>query len=132
MEDQSPYLLVYGTLTRGFDNPFAARLRAHAVFTGEGFFSGKLYRISWYPGAVYEPESSAKVHGEIYQLPDFQKLIQELDAYEDVKEIESESLYVRRQIPVHLEDGKLLICWTYLYNQPLTDSLLLTSGRFTA
>ncbi len=131
MEAQSPYLFVYGTLMREFDNPFAARLRAEATFVGVGTFTGKLYRVSWYPGAVYESDSTTKVHGEIYQLHDFQKLIQELDDYEDVKETESESLYLRRQVAVQSESRGLLTCWTYLYNQSLTDSTLLTSGRFT-
>lgn len=132
MEAQSPYLFVYGTLMRDFDNPFAARLRAQATFIAEGFFLGKLYRVSWYPGAVYEPESISKVYGEIYQLADFHTLIHELDDYEDVKEQESESLYVRRQVPVRAESGAVLVCWTYLYNQPLAGATLLTNGKFTA
>ncbi|MPR34465.1 gamma-glutamylcyclotransferase family protein [Salmonirosea aquatica] len=131
MEAQPPYLFVYGTLMRGFDNPFAARLRAHSAFIAEGFFSGKLYRISWYPGALYEPKGTLKVHGEIYQLLDFQKLIRELDEYEDVKEIESESLYLRRQVPVQTESGDVFLCWTYLYNQSLAEATPLPDGRFT-
>ena len=54
MEAQSPYLFVYGTLMREFENPFATQLRARATFIAEGFFQGKLYRVSWYPGAVYD------------------------------------------------------------------------------
>jgi gamma-glutamylcyclotransferase (GGCT)/AIG2-like uncharacterized protein YtfP len=132
MEAQSPYLFVYGTLMRGFDNPFAAQLRAHATFVAEGYFPGRLYRISWYPGAVYEVESPTKVWGEIYQLLDFQNLIPKLDAYEDVQELDSESLYVRRQKPIWTENGSLFVCWIYLYNQSLTNALLLKNGKFTA
>lgn len=132
MEAQSPYLFVYGTLMRGFDNPFAARLHAHATFIAEGFFNGKLYRLSWYPGAVFEPESTTKIYGEVYQLHHFQRLIQELDDYEDVKEKEADSLYLRRQVPVCTENGSIFVCWTYLYNQSLDHATLLTSGKFTA
>ena len=131
MENQSPHLFVYGTLMRRFDNPFAARLHANATYVGEGFFSGTLYRVSWYPGAVYEPESLTRIYGEIYQLHDFQSLIPELDDYEDVKEKEEDSLYVRRQVPVHTGNGSIFVCWTYLYNQSLEKATLLTSGKFT-
>lgn len=131
MESQSPYLFVYGTLMKGFENPFAARLHTNATYVGAGFFSGMLYRLSWYPGAVFEPESTTKVYGEMYQLHDFQRLIQKLDEYEDIKEREEDSLYVRRQVPVHTENGSIFVCWTYLYNQSLENATLLTSGKFT-
>ena len=132
MEAQSPYLFVYGTLMRDFENPFATKLRAGATFIAEGFFPGELYRLSWYPGAVYGPESATKVYGEIYQLHYFQRLIQELDDYEDVKEREQDSLYIRRPIPIRTENGAIYICSTYLYNQSLDNATLLTSGKFTA
>ncbi len=132
MEIHSPYLFVYGTLMRGFDNPFAVRLHAHATFVAEGFFPGQLYRVSWYPGAVYEPESATKVYGEIYQLHDFQELMRELDDYEDVKEQEADSLYLRRLIPIQTENGALYTSWVYLYNQSLADATLLANGKFTS
>ena len=131
MENQSPHLFVYGTLMQGFDNSFAARLHANATYVGEGFFSGTLYRVSWYPGAVYEPESLTRIYGEIYQLHDFQSLVPKLDDYEDVKEKEEDSLYVRRQVPVRTGNGSIFVCWTYLYNQSLEKATLLTSGKFT-
>lgn len=132
MEIQSPYLFVYGTLMRGFDNPCAVRLHAHATLVAEGFFPGQLYRVSWYPGAVYEPKSATKVYGEIYHLHDFQGLMQELDDYEDVKEQEPDSLYVRRLVPVWTENGAIYTSWVYLYNQSLAHATLLASGKFTA
>lgn len=132
MEAQSPYLFVYGTLMLGFDNALATQLRTRAIFIADGFFSGRLYRVSWYPGAVYEPEGTLKVYGEIYQLLDFETLIQELDGYEDIKDQEHDSLYLRRQVPVRTENGSIFVCWAYLYNQSLANALLLTNGKFTA
>ena len=131
MEDQSPYLFVYGTLMRGFENSFSNQLRTQSTFIAEGFFTGTLYRLSWYPGAVYESASSTKVYGEIYQVFDFQKIIRALDDYEGVKEKEAESLYLRRQVPVYAENGAVFLCWTYLYNQSLENATPLTSGKFT-
>lgn len=115
---------------RGHDNPFAATLRVGAEWVGEGSFSGKLYRVDWYPGAVYSPKIKSRVWGEVYQLIDFEKLIPELDDYEDVLENKAASLYLRQQVPVQLTDGRYLDCWTYLYNQPTECLPLIEGGRF--
>ena len=116
---------------RGFGNPFSTKLCTASEFVGTGYFSGKMYRVDWYPGAIYDPESTSLVWGEIYQVFDFEKLITELDIYEDVLEDESASLYLRRQVPVQVDDGKQLTCWTYLYNQPTHRLPLVEDGRFT-
>ena len=117
---------------RGFANSFAATLRAGATFVRIGSFPGELYRVSWYPGAVYLPEHEGRVWGEVYQLHDFATLIRELDVYEDVFPDEARSLYIRRQVPVVLEEGSNLICWTYLFNQSLENATLIPDGRFFA
>ncbi len=117
---------------RGFDNPFAVRLHAGASFVGTGSFPGQLFRVSWYPGAVYAPEHSGQVWGEVFRLHDFATLIGELDEYEDVLPEESLSLYLRRRVPVSLDDGRELTCWTYLFNQSLENATLLADGRFYA
>lgn len=127
---KAQYLFVYGTLMRGYDNPFAAALRTGAEWVGEGSFSGKLYRLDWYPGALYLPGNELRVWGEVYQIFDFEKLIPDLDQYEDVMDDEAASLYLRRQVPVQLVDGQLLDCWTYLYNQPTEHLAIIKGGRF--
>ncbi|GAB2800059.1 gamma-glutamylcyclotransferase [Rhabdobacter roseus] len=128
---QPTYLFVYGTLMRGHANPFAQRLRQYATFVGLGTFPGVLYRIEWYPGAVYQPGAPGRVQGEIFELHEPARLLPELDAYEDVQEDPARSLYLRREVPVQVPDGRVLRCWTYLYNQP-TDALLrIESGLFT-
>lgn len=117
----------------GFDNPFASVLRSKSTLVGEGYFMGKLYRISWYPGAVYLPgdQDQSRVFGEIYQIHEFDDLIKKLDAYEEVCEDEIASLYLRKRVPVYQPDGSLVPCWTYLYNQHLHNLPLIESGRFT-
>lgn len=131
MSSKPQYLFVYGTLMREFDNPFSSILRAGSEFAGEGSFLGKLYRVDWFPGAVYLPEEKSCVWGEIYQVFDFEKLILELDKYEAVLDDEAASLYLRRQVPVQLADGQQLVCWTYLYNQPTGNLPVVEGGRFT-
>jgi len=124
------YLFVYGTLMKGFTNPFADKLNKLSDFVGKGSFPGLLYQVDWYPGAVYSEKSGFAVFGEIYKLQNPPQLLRELDEYEDVFEDESVSLYVRRVIPVKTENQKFLDCWVYLYNQPVADLAVITSGNF--
>lgn len=116
---------------RSYDNQYAVALRAGTEWVGEGSFPGKLYRVDWYPGAVYFPDVKSKVWGEVCRIFDFEKLIPELDDYEDVLDDESASLYLRRQVPVQLVDGQLLDCWTYLYNQPTGNLPIIEGGKFS-
>jgi gamma-glutamylcyclotransferase (GGCT)/AIG2-like uncharacterized protein YtfP len=122
-------LFTYGTLMQGFDNPYARKLRLSSNYIGKGYFNGKLYRVEWYPGAVFEPVSPTYVHGEIYQLasPD---ILKELDEYEDVLEDEAASLYVRKVVPVRNSREEVVPCWVYLYNKPVDDLPLIQDGYF--
>lgn len=99
MKQESSFLFVYGTLIRGFDNPFATRLRADATFVAEGTFPGQLYRVDWFPAAVYEVGRKSLVHGEIHEMAQPATLLAALDQYEEITEDESTSLYLRRAQP---------------------------------
>lgn len=130
MTSDPGYLFTYGTLMQGFSNPFAEKLHALSSYEGKGYFNGLLYRITWYPGAIYEEKSDSKVYGEIYRLTPDTELIKDLDEYEDVFEDEAASLYVRRVVPVTTESKSVIPCWVYLYNQPVKDCALLGDGHF--
>ncbi|MCE6990550.1 gamma-glutamylcyclotransferase [Dyadobacter sp. CY323] len=130
MFPENVYLFTYGTLKKGFKNPFAETLRFASVFEGEGYFNGRLYLISWYPGAVYDEMETAKVHGEAYRLTDTE-ILWELDEYEEVLGDEASSLYLRKVVTVTLQNGSEVPCWTYLYNQSVDGLPLISDGRFT-
>lgn len=115
---------------RGFDNPFATRLRAETEFVTEGTFPGQLYRVVWFPGAIYEAGSEQVVHGEIYEMAHPNALLIALDRYEEITEDASTSLYLRREVPVTTADGRVLSCQTYLYNRPTIVLSRIKSGRF--
>ncbi|MCF2446063.1 gamma-glutamylcyclotransferase [Dyadobacter sp. CY345] len=130
MAADTKFLFTYGTLMRGFPNPFAQRLHSLSTFEGSGTFPGLLYKISWYPGAIYDEDADSQVYGEIYRLEEKEILLKELDEYEDVLEDEILSLYVRKIIPIRMQDGTLISCWVYLYNQDLSSLLKIESGNF--
>lgn len=130
MRSATDYLFVYGTLLQGFDNDFAKVLHKQAQFQGNGSFPGMLYAVSWYPGATHDPTSATRVYGEIYKMTDAAAMLHLLDEYEEVTTDEQASMYLRRIIPITLEGGTVLNCWTYLYNQPVTHLLKIESGKF--
>jgi gamma-glutamylcyclotransferase (GGCT)/AIG2-like uncharacterized protein YtfP len=130
MTSSSDFLFTYGTLMQGFLNPFAQRLHTLSTFEGIGSFPGTLYKIDWYPGAHYKAESQNNVYGEVYRIVNPEILFPELDDYEDVFEEEEKSLYVRKIIPVLMEDQSIITCWVYLYNQSITNLEVIESGNF--
>jgi gamma-glutamylcyclotransferase (GGCT)/AIG2-like uncharacterized protein YtfP len=130
MPINSDFLFTYGTLMSGYDNQFAERLKNLSEFYDKGTFPGTLYKVSWYPGAVYQESSESVVYGEIYRLSDADQLLPELDEYEDVFDDETASLYLRKVVPVTLPDGTILHCWAYIYNQSVDDIEIISSGDF--
>lgn len=130
MSSHANFLFTYGTLMQGFSNPFAERLHTLSTFIGKGSFPGTLYKVEWYPGAVYQPENRNRIYGEVYKLTVPEILFPELDDYEDIFENEEKSLYLRRIIPVVMDGGSFLNCWVYLYNQEVKDLEIIKSGDF--
>lgn len=130
MSLSSDLLFTYGTLMQGFPNPFAQRLHTLSTFEGKGSFPGTLYKIDWYPGAHYEAESRNRVYGEVYRITDPEILLPELDEYEDVFEDEDQSLYVRKMIPVLMQNKSVIDCWVYVYNQSVKNLEIIKSGNF--
>ncbi len=128
--DPAPYLFVYGTLRRSFENPFSKQLQSSSTYIAEGTFPGSLYLVTWFPAAVYSPDSSLPVYGEIYRMNEPGRLLPALDEYEDVHADPEQSLYIRKMIPVLTPDKRIFNCWTYLYNRSVEGLQQLRSGRF--
>ncbi|GAB3268921.1 gamma-glutamylcyclotransferase [Larkinella harenae] len=117
------HMFVYGTLLSVSKVPMAEYFHQHSELCGTGFFSGRLYDLGTYPGAVYKAQSETVVHGEIYRLkPDFNPLLHRLDEYEGDE-------YIRAIVPVQTNSG-LVNCWTYLFSEPTDALTLIASGRF--
>jgi gamma-glutamylcyclotransferase (GGCT)/AIG2-like uncharacterized protein YtfP len=122
-------LFVYGTLMQGFQNGFARHLHANATLVGPANFRGRLYRISYFPGAIFDADAPGLVHGEIWRLHNPGDILQKLDHYEGVLPDDS-GLYIRREIPAQLANGTEILVQTFLYNRPLNTAKLVESGRF--
>jgi gamma-glutamylcyclotransferase (GGCT)/AIG2-like uncharacterized protein YtfP len=127
----SDLLFVYGTLMRGFDHPMARLLAVNADFIGEARCRGRLYLVKHYPGLVLSDDPTEAVFGELYRLHEVEAMLQEFDMYEACGDgLPPPTEYLRQMLSVTLADGSAREAWTYVYNWPVADLPLITSGKF--
>jgi gamma-glutamylcyclotransferase (GGCT)/AIG2-like uncharacterized protein YtfP len=126
----SNHLFVYGTLMRGFDHPMAKLLSRSAEFLGEARCQGRLYVVKHYPGLVLSDDADDAVFGELVRLRRPEELLATLDEYEGCGAGVASPQYLRRVLPVTLDDGTVSEAWTYVYNRPVAKLKRITSGRF--
>ena len=99
------YLFTYGTLMSGFNNSMALYLRKNAQLIAKAYFNGLMFDLGSYPGAIYESDTTHKVHGEVYQLLTNNDVIFEiLDVYEGINDPYF-NLYERKVIPVNVNNN---------------------------
>ncbi|MEJ5368406.1 MAG: gamma-glutamylcyclotransferase family protein [Bryobacteraceae bacterium] len=115
-------LFVYGTLKRGFPNPWSRRLWSQARYAGEASLPGRLYDLGAYPAFVESGEEGERVHGELALLPD-PHLLAELDFYEG-------SAYTRELRTVELHNGDRVEAWIYIFRAPLGGARPVAGGRW--
>ncbi|MAO64309.1 MAG: hypothetical protein CL666_04865 [Balneola sp.] len=125
-------LLVYGTLKKDFDNEVAQYLHRTQSFVGKGQFPGKLFKISFYPGAKYHPDSDSKVYGDVYRIIHQPKyLFQLLDEYEGIGDNRPGSAeFERREIPITIQ-GRSDVAYSYLFKGDHSGHPLIPSGVFS-
>lgn len=128
-------LFVYGTLKSdggtASAKPLRLALARHARLVGNAHCRGLLYRVSWFPALVPAPRASQRVYGELYQVLAPGPLLPLLDKFEGFDASSpARSDYLRRKMPVTLENGKTAPAWVYLYNRPVNGLELIESGVF--
>lgn len=120
-------VFVYGTLRRGGSNHF--RMEG-AEPIADGRISGRLYRISWYPGLVLD-ETGDDIVGEVYSVD--LEMLGNLDAFEGVSAGETEdSEYRRIQTTVTRADGETLKAWVWEWLGEVDEAQRLDHGDWLA
>lgn len=123
-------LFVYGTLMQNTNSRMARFLHDRARLLGTAYVTGKLYDLGSYPGAVYDPEASERIAGQIYQLAHPEEVFSILDHYEGVSDVSGvPGEYVRRLVPATL-NGTVTSCWMYQYNFDPGDLPQIPSGNY--
>jgi gamma-glutamylcyclotransferase (GGCT)/AIG2-like uncharacterized protein YtfP len=127
------YLFVYGSLTSTAGHRMGARLHGEARRIGAASMQGRLYRVSWYPGAVDSTDPAHRVHGEVWALDDPERTIAWLDDYEGIapgRGVSGE--YQRLERLVRLATGTEVAAWVYLYQGDVMRLPVISDGRWRA
>jgi gamma-glutamylcyclotransferase (GGCT)/AIG2-like uncharacterized protein YtfP len=127
----NPHLFVYGSLMSTAGHAMGERLRAEARLIGPATMQGRLYRVSWYPGAVENADPEQRVHGEVYALGNPDRALAWLDAYEGIVPGREESGgYRRLERPARLASGEEITAWVYLYRGDVAGLSPVPDGRW--
>ena len=95
---------------------------------------GRLVGLGEYPGLIPARRSGQWVRGEYAEFQEresagFASLLAQLDFVEEYSPAsEARSLYLRRSVPVVLEDGAEGWAWAYLYNRPYDPRDIIRNG----
>ncbi len=121
----------YGTLMTGFDRRDRLGMDAKLTFRGRGWIRAALFDLGLYPAAV--PAEDGRVWGEVFALADASAVLRALDEIEGYRPDDPDtSLYLRRLVPVHLDDDTIAEAWAYFYNAPLGSAPRIPSGDYLA
>lgn len=117
------YLFIYGTLLPEISGRMSKWMAKNSEVICSGSIPGNLYLISDYPAAVYDIDSSKCVQGLIVELPNKKDCFSILDSYEGDE-------YIRTVNYVTGKDSIARMCWMYLYNRPINNLQLITTGNY--
>ena len=123
------FLFTYGTLMTAFNNPMAVFLRKNSKFIGKCYFKGLLFDLGHYPGAIYDPYQKSKVHGELYQIDNSNKVFKVLDEYEGIGDFHFD-LYKREITPINI-NNEVINAEAYIYNKPSNSLKVIETGDYT-
>lgn len=119
----------YGTLMTGFQRPGRARLDRVLAPVGRAWIHAALFDLGIYPAAV--PASDTRVWGEVHRMLDSDSVLSTLDEIEGFSISEPDkSLYIREEIPVTFDEGRVDSAWVYFYNAPLGRAERIDSGDY--
>lgn len=127
----SELVFFYGTLMTGFDRRQRLGMDDRLVFRGRGVIQAALFDLGLYPAAV--PADDSRVRGEVFEVADAATVLAALDEIEGYQPAAHDaSLYIRRRVPVRLDDETSAEAWVYFYNAPLGQAARITSGDYLA
>jgi gamma-glutamylcyclotransferase (GGCT)/AIG2-like uncharacterized protein YtfP len=121
-------VFVYGTLMQG-ESRGGLILAAKPLRIVPARTPGRLADLGEYPGLIPARRSGQWVFGEFAEFPAVESLLAQLDFVEEYSPgEEARSLYLRRSVPVVLEDGTGAWAWAYVYNRPYDPRHIIGSG----
>jgi gamma-glutamylcyclotransferase (GGCT)/AIG2-like uncharacterized protein YtfP len=127
------FLFTYGTLSTGQAPSSVVSLMKSLKRHGKGYIRGRLYDLGDFPGVVLSESPRNKVFGDIFELPTDGSILKQIDRYEEFSPRKPKSsLFVRKRVPVKLDNGEQIECWTYVYNGQVPRTRRISSGNYLA
>jgi gamma-glutamylcyclotransferase (GGCT)/AIG2-like uncharacterized protein YtfP len=121
-------VFVYGTLMQG-ESRSGLILAARPLRIVPARTPGRLVDLGDYPGLIPARRGGQWVFGEFAEFPAGESLLAQLDFVEEYSPgEEARSLYVRRSVPVVLDDETESWAWAYVYNRPYDPRSIIRSG----
>lgn len=110
----------------------AQYLASHAVFVADGWFQGRMYQITYYPGVIASEDDSDRIYGEVYKLSDTEAMLKRLDDYEECAEHHTQPAeYTRISTAIKAINGRVYeSVWIYLYQWSVEDKKYIPEGDF--
>lgn len=108
----------------------ARYLKDRAVSLGTALLPGRLYDLGSYPGAVYDPEESRLITGQVYEIAQPETVFPTLDVYEGVTSTPGIPAEYARCLVSAQFDQQPLSCWIYLYILDTEHLPLIPGGNY--
>ncbi len=119
----SEFIFVYGTLRPAMAPPEMKSIVGRWKPAGSATVLGQLVDLGDYTGAVLDANTSSRIVGEVFELPNDPAMMAELDEYEGFDPDEADtSLFCRVKTEVKLASGGNRTCWMYVYNHDAADA----------
>lgn len=125
------YLFAYGLLRGEFESPVATLMQQHAKKAGAAKLHAQIYDIGGYPGVIAPYTDNHIVLGELFEIPNPDALLKQLDAFEGISaDHEAPYEYTRKLSKVLRDDGTEIEAWVYWYNWPVDGKPRICSGDY--
>jgi len=109
-------VFVYGTLRQNGSNAWRM---GKAKFVELATTLGHLYRVDWYPGAIFDQTTGTTLVGELYAVPE--DVLLQLDDFEGQE-------YERVKIVVSTRTSQQFECWAWQYRLATKSLTKIPSG----
>jgi gamma-glutamylcyclotransferase (GGCT)/AIG2-like uncharacterized protein YtfP len=108
------YVFVYGTLRKSGSNAWRM---IGATFLAAATTKGHLYRVDWYPAAIFDDSANSVIVGELYSLHLDQ--LQALDTFEGNE---------YHRIKISVTTTQQVYAWAWEYIDPIENLTMIVSG----
>ncbi len=124
-------IFVYGTLLGRNKGIKKITGKNDCRYLGRGLIRGAMYDLGEYPGVKRIGARDGHVHGEVYEITDFDEVVPLLDEYEETDPVNpGKGLFRRHLTTVSMNDGRKVRAFVYLYNRDARGLRRIPSGEW--